>query len=121
MKRLSLFVVVVALLAGITSANAAADKAFLPTLDKAMKISGQMASGKVPYNPVKAVKVMKNIQDAVTAFETKEAAGAPKNVVDCAALLKKASLKGAAAAKAGQGAFKAAYGDLLTGYKLCTK
>lgn len=104
---------------GFSSAQAAGAKVFLDNIDKSMKISGQMASGKVPYNPVRAVKEMKNIQAAVKALETGGTTGVAKNVVNCAAKLKKASLKGATAAKAGQGAFKAVYGDLLVAHKTC--
>ena len=121
MKKMTHIFAVMAVLGGVSTAQAAGDNsAFLDAVNKSMKISGQMASGKVPFNPAKAVKEMKNIQKAIVAFQTTEASSAPKPLVDCAALLKKASTKGEAAAKAGQGAFKAAYGDLVTGYKACT-
>lgn len=121
MKKLSLVFAIVTLFSGLATAQAAAEKtAFLDAVNKSMKISGQMASGKVPYNPAKALKEMNNIQKAVVSFETNEAASAAKNLVDCAGLLKKASTKGATAAKAGKGAFKAAYGDLVTGLKACS-
>lgn len=125
MKKLTQVIAVMALFSAVGMAQmsgasaAGADAAFMDALDKSMKISGQMASGKVPYNPAKAVKEMVNIQNAVVAFQEAGDKSAPKTMVDCAALLKVASAKGAAAAKAGQGAFKAAYGDLLTGYKAC--
>ncbi len=120
MKKLTVIFAVMALFGGVATAQAAgAQSAFLEQVNKSMKISGQMASGKVPYNPAKALKEMKNIQKAVVDFQTNEASTATKNLVDCAALLKKASAKGAAAAKAGPGAFKAAYGDLVTGHKAC--
>ena len=120
MKKLTVIFAVMALFGGVATAQAAgAQSAFLEQVNKSMKISGQMASGKVPFNPAKALKEMKNIQKAVVAFQTNEAAKASKNLVDCAALLQKASTKGAAAAKAGQGAFKAAYGDLVNGHKAC--
>ena len=121
MKKLTLLFAMVAMVVGLGSVQAAGAKTFLESVDKAMKISGQMASGKVPYNPARAVKEMKNIQNAVKQFETAGVASAPKNVVSCATKLKTASVKGATAAKAGQGAFKAAYGDLLNGYKVCLK
>lgn len=121
MKNITLTLAVMAVVGGLSTAQAASDKsAFLEAVNKSMKISGQMASGKVPFNPAKAVKEMKNIQKAVVAFQADEAAQAPKNLVSCATLLKKASTKGEAAAKAGQGAFKAAYGDLVTGHKACS-
>jgi transcriptional regulator GlxA family with amidase domain len=120
MKKLTLILAVMALFGGVATAQAAGEQsAFLEQVNKSMKISGQMASGKIPFNPAKALKEMKNIQKAVVAFQTNEAPKASKNLVDCAALLQKASTKGAAAAKAGQGAFKAAYGDLVTGHKVC--
>ena len=118
MKKLTVIVALIAMAIGFGPVHAAGAKAFLETINKSMKISGQMASGKVPYNPARAVKEMKNIQKAVKAFES-SGESAPKNVVSCASKLKSASLKGAKAAKAGQGAFKAAYGDLLNGYKVC--
>ena len=120
MKNITLTLALMAVVGGFSTAQAASDKsAFLEAVNKSMKISGQMASGKVPFNPAKALKEMKNIQKAVVEFQTNEAAKASKNLVDCAALLQKASTKGAAAAKAGQGAFKAAYGDLVNGHKAC--
>lgn len=119
MKKFMLIAGVMTLLAGFGTAQAAAGTAFLDSVDKSLKISGQMASGKIPYNPARAVKEMMNIQNAVKAFESGESAGAPKSVVSCAAQLKAASQKGAAAAKAGVGAFKAVYGDLLSSYKNC--
>ncbi len=119
MKKLKLMVAVLAFFGGIVSAQAAGEHvAFMDDVDKAMKISGQMASGKVPYNPARAVKEMKNIQKAVASYEASGSSG-PKTVAECATLLKAASTKGAYAAKAGQGAFKAAYGDLVTSYKAC--
>lgn len=121
-NRNTMLVVAIAALASgalFTPVQAAGASAFLDRVDKSMKISGQMASGKVPYNPVRAVKEMENIQKAVQEFQSDGQAGAATNVVSCAAKLKAASEKGAAAAKAGVGAFKAVYGDLLTSYKSC--
>ncbi len=106
--------------AGVSAALAAGEQAaFIASVDKSLKISGQMASGKVPYNPGRAVKAMKNISKAVAIFEKSGMAGAPKKVTDCATGLKAASAKGAVAAKAGQGAFKAVYGDLVKSFKDC--
>lgn len=119
MKKQTFIVALVAMMMGLTSGQAAGAKAFLDSVDKSIKISGQMATGKVPYNPARAVKEMNNILNAVRAFESSGAAGAPSHVVKCAGKLKVASTKGASAAKAGQGAFKAAYGDLLNGYQAC--
>lgn len=116
---LALGIAFVVLGSGLAPAHAAGGKTFIDSVDKSIKISGQMASGKVPYNPARAVKEMISIQNAVKVFEASEASGAPKKIVDCAAQLKAASIKGAAAAKAGVGAFKAVYGDLLNGYKSC--
>lgn len=121
MKKQTILFTIMVMVIGLSPVHAAGAKGFLESIDKAMKISGQMASGKVPYNPARAVKEMNNIQKAVKAFETAGTQEAPKNVVSCATQLKRASLKGASAAKAGQGAFKAAYGDLLNGYKVCQK
>lgn len=122
-RHTMLVVAIAAFVSGalFTPLQAAGATAFLERVDKSIKISGQMASGKVPYNPVRAVKEMVNIQKAVQEFQSDGQAGAPTNVVSCAAKLKAASLKGAAAAKAGVGAFKAVYGDLLTSYKSCQK
>lgn len=123
MNKQTLYTALVALVFGVVMGlsplKAAGAKVFLDSVDKSIKISGQMASGKVPYNPVRAVKEMVNIQKAVQAFESGGTAGAPKHVVSCAGKLKAASSKGASAAKAGQGAFKAAYGDLWNGYQEC--
>jgi len=121
MKKQTILLATMVMVLGLSPAHAADAKGFLESVDKAMKISGQMASGKVPYNPSRAVKEMNNIQQAVKVFETAGTQEASKNVVSCANQLKRASSKGVSAAKAGQGAFKAAYGDLLNGYKDCQK
>ncbi len=119
MQKQTLIVALVALIMGLGSVQAAGANVFLDSVDKSIKISGQMAAGKVPFNPVRAVKEMMNIQNAVKSFEASGKAGAPGHVVSCASKLKVASAKGASAAKAGQGAFKAAYGDLVNSYKEC--
>ena len=121
MKKLSLVLILMAVVGGGASVQAAEAKGFLVSVEKSMKISGQMASGKVPYNSATAVKEMKNIQNAVKAFETSDLKTASKDVVRCAAKLKTYSAKGAVAAKAGYGAFKSVYGNLLNGYKDCKK
>lgn len=121
MKKLSLILTLVAVVGGGASLQAAEAKGFLVSVEKSMKISGQMASGKVPYNSATAVKEMKNIQKAVVDFEKSGKRGASKDVVSCAAKLKSYSAKGAVAAKAGYGAFKSVYGNLLNGYKDCKK
>ena len=119
MKKRTLIVAFSVLMLGLGSAHAAGAKVFLDSVDKSMKISGQMAAGKVPFNPARAVKEMVSILNAVKEFEASGTAGAPGHVVACAGKLKVASAKGASAAKAGQGAFKAAYGDLVNSYKEC--
>lgn len=115
----ALAAVLMLLLSGLSPVKAAGGQAFLDSVDKSIKIAGQMASGKVPYNPARAVKEMKSIQKAIATFETDEASSASANIKSCASQLKAASMKGEAAAKAGVGAFKAVYGDLLNSYKAC--
>lgn len=121
MKKLTCFLTLVAFFVGFGTLQAAEAKVFLDRVEKSMKISGQMASGKVPYNSRAAVKEMINIQNAVKAFDKTGRKTAPKNVASCADKLKVYSVKGAVAAKAGHGAFKSVYGNLLNGYKDCKK
>lgn len=125
MKRITLGLAIVMSVVGLTISGisavqaANAQQVFVASVDKALKISGQMANGKVPYNPAKAAKAMESIKKAVVKFEADGMSGAPKNVADCAKSLKTGSSKGVVAAKAGQGAFKAVYGTLVKSFKGC--
>lgn len=120
MKRVTLIIAVVLAVVGISTVHAGdAQQDFVASVDKALKISGQMASGKVPYNPARATKEMLKLTKAVETYQAAGLENAPKELVDCTKKLKTTSNKGVVAAKAGKGAFKAVYGDLVESYKEC--
>lgn len=133
------FVLIFVLVASIVSASAAGDpianrKAMMQTVGASTKAAGAMLRGKVPYDAVKAELAMRAINAAASAFgqyfpaNSKtggKTTAAPKIWEDMAGFMKitdnlaVTSAAGIKAAKAGEGAFKAAFGAMAKNCKQC--